>query len=252
MEEDFNRIVGSLTISGDVSRVRAFAKRWAVEHPIRYAISGRETALDRVLEREAAAFHSTGEVVADLTTAVDDLGRRLELYSDQLPRQARWQVEYFKSESLSELRLERVFPLAERAVGSAERAAASADRLAPMAERALDLMEGAPKMLLGERDAVVKSLRDELTRTTDFVDKERIAALEYLTNERVAALNEMREALAKERAAVTQDMEHISLKVVDHAFWRATQLLAVVLVALFVALVAVVLALRRSARMTAG
>jgi hypothetical protein len=252
IEQDFNRAVGTMTISGDVSKVRAFAKQWAAEHPIRYAIAGRETALGRVLERDAAAFHSTGAVVAELTTAVDDLGRRLELYSDQLFRQARWEAESFKLEFVSELKLDRVFPLAERAVGSAERAAASADRLTPLVERALGLVEGAPKLLLGERDAVVKSLQDELTRTTAFVDKERVAALEYLTNERIAALNEMRETLAGERKAVTQDIEHISLKVVDHAFWRAAQLLALILVALFVALVAVIFALRRSARAPGG
>jgi hypothetical protein len=137
-------------------------------------------------------------------------------------------------------------------VGSAERAAASADRLTPVAERALGLVEGAPKLLVGERDAVIKSLQDELTRATGFVEKERIVALEYLTNERIAALNEMRATLAREREAVTQDIEHISLKVVDHAFWRAAQLVALILVALFVALVAVVLALRRSAQMPGG
>jgi hypothetical protein len=215
-------------------------------------LAGRETALGRVLERDAAAFHSTGEVVAELTTAVDDLGRRFELYSDQLPRQARWEAEYVKSEALSELKLDRVFPLAERAVGSAERAAASADRLTPMVERALGLVEGAPKLLLGERDAVIKSVQDELTRATGFVEKERIVALEYLTNERIAALNEMRETVARERQAATQDIEHLSLKVVDHAFWRAAQLLALILVALPVALVVIVLALRRSARMPAA
>src|SRR4030095_5713610 len=132
IEEDFNRVVGSLTISGDVSKVRAFAKQWAAEHAIRAAIARRETPLGRVLERDAAAFHSTGAVVAELTTAVDDLGRRLELYSDQLFRQARWEAESFKLEFVSELKLDRVFPLAERAVGSAERAAARAHRLPPL------------------------------------------------------------------------------------------------------------------------
>jgi hypothetical protein len=48
------------------------------EHPIRHAIAGREMALGRVLERNTAAFHSTGQVVAELTIAMDDLGRRLE------------------------------------------------------------------------------------------------------------------------------------------------------------------------------
>lgn len=246
MEEEFTAIVGSMTISGDVSKARAFAKQWADEHPIRHTITDRETALGRVLERDAASFYSTGEVVAEVTTAVDDLNRRLELYSNQLFRQARWEVEALKSEILSDLKLDRVLLLAERAVHSVERAVATVDRIAPTVERALSVVEGAPKLLLNERAAVIKALQDELTRTIKFVQEERIAALEHLTKERIAALNEMRETLVEERKALTQDIEHLSLKVVDHAFWRAAQLLTLLFVALFVALIAAFFALKRS------
>jgi hypothetical protein len=252
MEEDFNRVIGSLTISGDVSKVRAFAKRWAADHPIRHAIAGRETALARVLERDAATFHSTGEVVAELTTAVDDLGRRLELYSDQLVRQVRWEAESFKSDMLADLKLDRILSVAERGVSSAERAVTTVDRLAPSVDRALGLAEGAPKLLVGERTAVLAALQDELTRALTALQKERIVALDFLTGERVATLNEMREALVQERRAATQEVEHIALRVVDHAFWRAAQLLALVLVALFVALVVVVLVLRRATQALGG
>jgi hypothetical protein len=246
MEEEFTRIVGSMTISGDVSKARAFARKWAAEHPIRYAIADRETALARVLERDAASFYSTGDVVAEVTTAVDDLNRRLELYSAQLFRQVRWEAESFKSEILSDLKVDQVLPLAERAVTSAEHAVVAVDRLTPAVERALSVMEGAPKLLLGERDAVIKVLQDELTRTITFVQEERIVALEHLTKERIAALNDMRETLVEERKALTQHIEHLSLKVVDHACWRAAQLLALLFVALLVVLVVAFLTLKRS------
>jgi hypothetical protein len=246
MEEEFTRIVGAMTISGDVTKARAFARQWAAEHPIRHAIANRETALGRVLERDAASFYSTGEVVAEVTTAVDDLNRRLELYSDQLFRQVRWEAESFKSEILSDLKIEQMLPLAERAVNSVERTVATVDRLAPTVERALSVVEGTPKLLLSERDAMIKILQEELTRTIKFVQEERIVALEHLTKERIAALNEMREAVVEERKALTQDIEHLSLKVVDHAFWRSTQLLALLFVALFVVLVVAFFALKRS------
>jgi len=252
IEEDFNRVVGSLTISGDVSKVRAFAKQWAADHPIRYTIAGRESALGRVLERDAATFHTTGEVVAELTTAVDDLGRRLDLYSDQLVRQLRWEVEFIKSEMLADLKVDRVLSLAERGVTSAERAVTTVDRLAPSVDRAVGVAEGALKLLVGERTAVLAALHDELTRTIEAVQKERIVALDFVTIERVATVNEMREALVQERRAATQDVEHIILKVVDHAFWRAAQLLALILVALFVALVPILLVLRRSIQVLGG
>ncbi len=252
IEEDFNRVVGSLTISGDVSKVRAFAKQWAADHPIRYTIAGRESALGRVLERDAATFHTTGEVVAELTTAVDDLGRRLDLYSDQLVRQVRWEVEFIKSEMLADLKVDRVLSLAERGVTSAERAVTTVDRLAPSVDRAVGVAEGALKLLVGERTAVLTALHEELTRTIEAVQKERIVALDFVTNERVATVNEMREALVQERRAATQDVERIILKVVDHAFWRAAQLLALILVALFVALVPILLVLRRSIQVLGG
>src|SRR5262249_51618068 len=120
MEEDFTGIAGSLTISGDVSRERAFARKWAAEHPIRHALTNLESARGRVLERDAASFHSTGEVAEQVTTTVDDLNRRLELYSQQLFRQARWEAELFTAEILSDLEVKQVLPLAERAVNSIE------------------------------------------------------------------------------------------------------------------------------------
>jgi hypothetical protein len=99
---------------------------------------------------------------------------------------------------------------------------------------------------------VLAALQDELTRALTALQKERIVALDFLTSERIATLNEMREALVQERKAATDEMEHISLKVVDHAFWRAAQLLGLVLVALFVALVVVVLVLRRATQGPGG
>jgi len=253
LEEEFTGIVSSMTISGDVSQARTFARKWAAEHPIQYSIAGRETALGRVLERDAASFHSTGEVVAEVTTAVDDLNRRLELYTDQLIRQARWEADLLKLDTLSDLKLDRVLPLAERAVNSAERAVTTVDRLAPTMEQALSTVGGAPTSLRSEREAVINALREELTRTIGFVQQERVAAMayvtqaragamEYVTQERIAALNEMRLTLVEERKALTQDIEHLSLKVVDHVFWRATQLLAVLFVALFVTLLVLLVA----------
>ena len=153
---------------------------------------------------------------------------------------------------LADLKVDRVLSLAERGVTSAERAVTTVDRLAPSVDRAVGVAEGALKLLVGERTAVLAALHDELTRTIEAVQKERIVALDFVTIERVATVNEMREALVQERRAATQDVEHIILKVVDHAFWRAAQLLALILVALFVALVPILLVLRRSIQVLGG
>ena len=95
-------------------------------------------------------------------------------------------------------------------MNSAERAVATVDRLVPITERALSVAQEAPKFLLGEREAVIKALHDELTQTITFAQeqciaalehltKDRIAALEHPTKERTAAFNDIRETLVEER-----------------------------------------------------
>jgi hypothetical protein len=246
LEEQMNQVAASLTLSGDVTKGRAFAKKWASEHPIHHSIANRESTLSRVLERDVAGSVSAGAAVAEITTTVDDLNRRLEIYSEQLFRQGRWEAQLFKAELMAELPVAQALPLAERAVKSAEQAVAAVDRLAPAVERAMGVAETAPKLIASEREAAIKSVQDELTRTIKFVQEERVAALDRLTSERLAAIKDLQVTVAAERKALTQDLERISLKVVDHAFWRAAQLIAAVLVLLVIRFAAVRVFLKRS------
>ena len=73
-----NRVAASMTLSGDVTKGRALAKKWASAHPIRYSIADRETTLSRAVERDSSGSLSTGEAVAEITA---------ELLTDA-PRQA--------------------------------------------------------------------------------------------------------------------------------------------------------------------
>lgn len=198
-----------------------------------------------MLERDAMGTLSTGEVLTDVTTTIDDLSRRLEVYSGQLVRQARWEADLLQSEIVADLRVDQALPLAERGVRAAEQAAATVDRLTPAVERAVAVAENVPKLITSEREAAIKALQDELARTIRFVQEERIAALAHLTEERIAALKTLDERLEFERKAVAEDLDRISVQIVDHAIWRVTQLVAVTLVLLFISGVLLLLVTRR-------
>jgi hypothetical protein len=198
-----------------------------------------------VLERDAAGASSTGEVVADITTSVDDLSRRLEIYSEQLVRQASWEAELLKSEILADVPLDQALPLAERAVRTAEQAAATLDRLAPVVERAVVVAESGPKLITSEREAAIKVLQEELAATMRFMQEERIAALAQVTQERIAALKSLEQRLELERKGLSEDLDRMSVKAVNHAAWRFAQLSALVLVAVFTGLVLLLLLARR-------
>jgi hypothetical protein len=241
LEQDVSEVFAAMTASGDVAKVRAYAKKWAADHPIRYSIPNREIALGRALERDVPESWSTGEAVAEITTSIDDLNRKLDVYSDHLFRQVRWEGELLASD----LKLADLPPLAERAAQSAERAAASIDGLARALERVAAVAEGGPALVAAERKAALDAFASNLTRTMTFLQQERIVALRQITSERIAAMESLSHTVSEERKALDRDVERIGPELVDHAVWRLAQLVFAVLAFLVVAAVLVLLLVRR-------
>ena len=241
LEQEVSDVFAAMTVSRDVSKVRAFAKSWAAAHPIRHAIPDRETALGRSLEREVSGSWSTGEAVAEITTSIDDLNRKLDVYNEHLFRQARWEAELVAAD----LRLADVQPLAERTVQSAESLAAAFDLIGPGIGRIAAVAEHTPAFVASERKATIDDLGAELTRMIAFLQAERIVALKQVTAERVAAISELGQAMSAERQALERDVERVGLKLVDHAIWRLAQLVAAILVALGVGTVGILVLVRK-------
>ena len=179
---------------------------------------------------------------------MDDLTRRIDIYSAQLLDQSRWQAELFVMDLAEDYQVEKAMPLAESAVQAAGKSIEVVNRIAPRLEAALEAIESAPELVEKERAAAIGAFQVELSRTLQFIQEERIAALTLVTNERKAALLEVNRILVEEHKALIDDMEQVSLKLVDHAFMRLAQLVAAVLVVLIVAFFLVMLMLKRSSK----
>lgn len=245
LEGELAQVAASFTLSGDVSKTRAFAQQWAIDHPIRQSIAGRESTLSRAMESQGATSLSTTEAVGKLTVTADDLNRRLEIYSAQVLDQARWQAELFAMDLAAGYQVQQALPLAQSAVTSAGRAVETLDRLAPSVERSLAVVQQAPNLIATERAAAIQAMQAELARAITFVQEERIAALKQLSSERIAAVRDLRDTVVQERKSLSQDLDQMSVKAVDHAFWRAAQLCAVVLAVVFIAIVVLLFLARR-------
>jgi hypothetical protein len=223
LANEIETIAASGVKSGDVSGVRKFARQWAREHPIRYSIASRESTLSRAMELELKEAFSAQEAAGSMLVTLDDLTRRMDVYSAQLFDQARWQAELVALDMADQYDLKKAMPLAETAVHSATEAVAVLKRLEPAVNDTL---------------VVAKS-------TPEIISSERIAALEYVTKERQATLTELRQMIAAERKAMTADAERISQKMVDHAMRRLAQFTAAVLVSSFVGVVIILFIIRR-------
>jgi hypothetical protein len=241
MEEDLTRVAAAATVSGDVSKARAFAKRWAGEHPITTTIAAREPVLSVAFSVELGDTLTAGESAAEIVVTLDDLTRKLDLYGGQLPRQARWEVDRQRHELIDELSARQAVPLAERTVTSAERITAAVDRLAPAIEGAAHTAERTPDIIAAEHRAASEVIAAELTRAIEFAQRERLSAQQYLTAERKATVDDLRQVISVEQHALGAEVYQLSDRMVDHAMDRLERLvwtvLAIFLVGMFAGLV---------------
>ncbi len=156
--------------------------------------------------------------LGDINQAVGELTNRLAFHNEYLLKQASWAA------------LELLEDLAQDSsvtatLGSATEALQNASALA----------EELPSLVARERATVIEVLHSELVVLIEAVDEQRIIVTQAVTAERVATI----EAIVP----LMQDA-------IDHAVWRAAQLMATL--GLFVALLvgAVVFALRRDRHST--
>ena len=145
MEREFAAMTGAMTVSGDVSAGRGLRRSVgrgppdSIRHPRPRDVNQPGIGTKPRRRRSAPA-----EVIADFAATADDLSRRLEVYSDQLFRQARWEAQLIAMDLAGTLGVNGVLPLAERVTVSSEQIAAALARLAQALERVGVVMEGTP------------------------------------------------------------------------------------------------------------
>ncbi|UCG13066.1 MAG: hypothetical protein JSU72_00800 [Deltaproteobacteria bacterium] len=224
----------SITTTGDISIPKKIAYEWAGDHPIRGPQFSRESLVSEFAEVLATEELSAFEAVGQLTIGMDDLAGQLTIYSEYLPRMARWQAELVLDEVV-------VKEGVRVTVEELNQLAVSLARVTSVLEQSPDIIarerEATLKALRRERVAVLKSIDDQRVATLRWLTKERIAATDSLTNERIAALAVLRE----ERIDTLQEIEAMSYRIVaaslgeskvliDHFFLRTAQLVGALLV----------------------
>src|SRR5689334_18495646 len=98
MLADMTESLSATTKSGDMPQATGFAKQFAAQHPITHSIAERESVVAHMTEFQSGEAVSATERIADVTTTLDDINRKLEVYSGQLFRQARWEAQRMKLE----------------------------------------------------------------------------------------------------------------------------------------------------------
>ena len=136
-----------------------------MDHPIVYAIRNRETILSRTTEQDVGVNWTTADVINEVQTTVDDINRQMQIYSDHLFRQAKWEADLFALD----IPTSEALDLASRAVKLSERAVTTLDDLAPVIKTAVEATTSAaggatkfdtemPTLVSAERKAAVEAI----------------------------------------------------------------------------------------------
>jgi hypothetical protein len=243
MESEILGIANLLGPSDAVGELRADVETWARNHPITTSQTTRTPTSGELARLTADNKIGLRKTVVAVNETMDDLASRMDVYTNFLPKQARWQAEYMVGEMMGGEDLGTV-------VSEFTELSNAIEAMAETVNDAPTLIAGERTAVLaalqGERIAAIQAINQQMQEAFEFVTherveaftthlkEERIAVLEAMTAERIAAL----EALREERIATLEQVESMtdtlvadSLKrLIDHAFIRLAQLGIVVLI----------------------
>jgi len=239
LESNLDSILIDLAGMEDFIRTEPEVDEWAVQHPIEDFYFSRESTLKLFAKWLGETNFGIGGSVSTLTEQVIELSSRINLYTDLLPRQARWQADLALMDYLEDT----AFILGRL------------DQLIVSLERVSKTVELAPELIEVNRDIVLKDIDRQRRESLELLVSERKAVIEQLIKERMEIVNvianerlRVLEQLKSEREIVMEELGAISTntvlqsgaeieRIVDKVFWRTVILLALIGIFIIIAII---------------
>jgi len=224
-----------------------FARQFANDFPIDNLYFNRASMTahyTKYLDEIEAGKRELLEVVGDLDEQLDRMQKLSSMYAEFLPKQARWNAELMVLETLQSEAFTTPIRDMSLAADGVVRIADTTQALPKLVEREGKFLHDA---ISEQRELTLLAIDRMRTETVDQLQSERVAVMADLQDERNAVL----QAIQRERIAVTKDMTNfgsqsleqldrsVDAKIVtagdqgrlliDHAFMRSVQVLAVLL-----------------------
>ena len=215
-----NELAGSRGFDKGITMIEEFAKN----NPIQSSYFKRRSTLPLMARIQSVEKVKLKALAESMAASIDELTNRMNVYTNLLPRQARWHAQYAINNSVAEAELEQKF-----------------DSLYHLMERTVIFAESSPDIIDTQRIAMFKDLERERKIVLEAMRQERIAVLDLLQKEREIVLQYLNEEVTSQREASMEDLNNLSTQSInssfdqldslaDKFFWR-TLILVLVLVA---------------------
>ncbi len=219
LEQEADSVGLSIAIGGGFARGEGLADTWARDHPIENHLFIRESTTKALATAMASGGRGAVSAIGSIEERVNDISAQFSVLTETMPKQIRWQGELLVDELVG--------------VDQLKRSVARVDTLLASLQVLATIGADAENIIARERNALITALERERSILLSEIDRQRIETLEDAIEFRIAVLDAIEEervavlaAVEAERLAAIEDLRTLSTDFVDHAFWRAIQLLA--------------------------
>ncbi|MCH8033085.1 MAG: hypothetical protein IH950_04905 [Bacteroidetes bacterium] len=220
---DIENLARKLKGADDISRGQKIAEDWANENPIKNSKFMRVSALDEVAHIIGSADYNLGTTVESIAISVNELKNQVTLYTDYLPKQIKWQVEYAAYEVFGDSTMGNMMQNFNTITQSTSRITDVVEETSLLIE---ELQQSTLDNVNYQRLATLKALTEERIAVMESLKLERIAILEDINRER----NETLDRLEKISYMAVNKTTIFAADVIDKIFWRVLIILALVFV----------------------
>jgi hypothetical protein len=233
---DVESIMQGVASEAEYARFKETITGWVAENPIESLLFTRASTVPLTTAALGGYPSGTFAAIGNMADEVRDLSARMSIYAELLPKQIRWQGAMLLSAEAGGVGLIQTMRDIERHAAEMQHMTEFLDSIPALisAQRAAAMSD-----ITVERLAVTKELDELLDKKIalmlEAVQQERVAVMTGLTHERVATLQEF-DAMATRLAdqAVDRAMGQVN-GAIDYFYWRAVQVLAVLIVLLLIA-----------------
>lgn len=230
MESDLDSIIIDIAGKEKYLSTEPGVDEWAREHPIEDFYFSRESTLKFFAKWLGKTNFGIGGSVSTLTEQMIDLSNRINLYTDLLPRQARWQADLAMRHYLEDTAF--ILSRLDQLILSMERVSKTIEMSPELIENNRDIVlndidrqrKESLDLLVRERKAVINQLIEERKEMVKVIVQERLSVLDELKSEREIVMEELGAITTNAVSQSGQEMERI----VDKVFWRTVILLVVI------------------------
>jgi len=217
---DIENVARQMKREGDISRTQKTTRDWTKKHPLKNNKFLRVSALDTVAHIIGSESYSLGGTVENIAISVDELKNQVTLYTNYLPKQIKWQIEYAAYEMFGDSTMENLMQ--------------NFNTITQSTNRITNVVED--DNINYQRLATLTALTDERIAVMESIKLERIAILEDINRER----NETLDRLEKISNKAVNKTTIFAADIIDKIFWRVLIILALVFVekTIFISLLA--------------